>query len=130
MPLLCSARNLFDVKLLFRSPAAFRLRPKLRNSAHPSCISECSQVRTKELASSSQTSQDSRPDAQRLFTAGEFEAMQDAIGTGSLTQAEMLARLISRVASLEAAVTESQGVRRDLHNQLVSLRGNVGFLPS
>ena len=51
--------------------------------------------------------------------------MQDAMGTGSLDQAEMLGRLISRVASLEAAVAESQGVRRELHNQLVNLRGNV-----
>lgn len=55
--------------------------------------------------------------------------MQDAIGTGSLDQAEMLGRLISRVANLEAAVAEAQGVKRDLHNQLVNLRGNVcGFL--
>ena len=54
--------------------------------------------------------------------------MQDAIGTGSLDQAEMLGRLISRVASLEAAVAESQSVRRDLHNQLVNLRGNVRVL--
>lgn len=56
--------------------------------------------------------------------------MQEAIGTGSVDQAEMLGRLISRVASLEGAVAESQGVRRDLHNQLVNLRGNVSvFTP-
>ena len=57
--------------------------------------------------------------------AGEFEAMQEAIGTGSVDQAEMLGRLISRVASLEAAVAESHCARRELHNQLVNLRGNV-----
>lgn len=57
--------------------------------------------------------------------AGEFEAMQEAIGTGSVDQAEMLGRLISRVASLEAAVAESHRGRRELHNQLVNLRGNV-----
>ena len=51
--------------------------------------------------------------------------MQEAIGTGSVDQAEMLGRLISRVAALEAAVAESQAVRRELHNQLVNLRGNV-----
>lgn len=51
--------------------------------------------------------------------------MQEAIGTGSIDQAEMLGRLISRVASLESAVAESQCVRRSLHNQLVNLRGNV-----
>ena len=54
--------------------------------------------------------------------------MQDAIGTGSVDQAEMLGRLISRVASLEAAIAESQCVRRSLHNQLVNLRGNVSSL--
>lgn len=54
--------------------------------------------------------------------------MQDAIGTGSLDQAEMLGRLISRVATLEAAVADSHNVRRDLHNQLVNLRGNVSPL--
>lgn len=56
---------------------------------------------------------------------GEFEAMQEAIGTGSVDQAEMLGRLISRVASLEAAVAEAHCARRELHNQLVNLKGNV-----
>ena len=51
--------------------------------------------------------------------------MQEAIGTGSVDQAEMLGRLISHVASLEAAVAESHCARRELHNQLVNLRGNV-----
>ena len=57
--------------------------------------------------------------------AGEMEALQEAIGTGSLDQAEMLGRLISRVAALEAAAAESAAQRRALHNQLVELRGNV-----
>ena len=54
--------------------------------------------------------------------------MQEAMGTGSLDQGEMLGRLISRVASLEAAVAESHAARRLLHNQLVNLRGNVRAL--
>ena len=54
-----------------------------------------------------------------------MEALQDAIGTGSVDQAEMLGRLIRRVASLEAAVAESAQARRALHNQLVELHGNV-----
>ncbi len=57
--------------------------------------------------------------------AGEMEALQDAIGTGSVDQAEMLGRLIRRVANLEAAIAESTAQRRELHNQLVELRGNV-----
>jgi hypothetical protein len=54
-----------------------------------------------------------------------MEALQEAIGTGSLDQAEMLGRLISRVAGLEAAAAEGAAQRRALHNQLVELRGNV-----
>ena len=54
-----------------------------------------------------------------------MEALQDAIGTGSVDQAEMLGRLIRRVADLEAAVAQSTRQRRELHNQLVELRGNV-----
>ncbi|KAK9909075.1 hypothetical protein WJX75_006832 [Coccomyxa subellipsoidea] len=56
---------------------------------------------------------------------GEMEALQDAIGTGSVDQAEMLGRLIRRVANLEAAIAESSSQRRELHNQLVELRGNI-----
>jgi hypothetical protein len=54
-----------------------------------------------------------------------MEALQDAIGTGSVDQAEMLGRLIRRVADLEAAISQSARLRRELHNQLVELRGNV-----
>ena len=61
--------------------------------------------------------------------AGEMEALQDAIGTGSVDQAEMLGRLIRRVADLEAAVAANARERRELHNQLVELRGNVRLLP-
>lgn len=59
------------------------------------------------------------------MSPGEMEALQEAIGTGSLDQAEMLGRLISRVAALEAAAADSAAQRRVLHNQLVELRGNV-----
>ena len=59
------------------------------------------------------------------MAAGEMEALQDAIGTGSVDQAEMLGRLIRRVADLEAAIAQSARQRRELHNQLVELRGNV-----
>lgn len=60
-----------------------------------------------------------------VVCAGEMEALQDAIGTGTTDQAEMLARLIKRVANLEAAVADSANKRRELHNQLIELRGNV-----
>ena len=47
------------------------------------------------------------------------------MGTGD--QSEVLGRLVSRVATLEAAAGEAEAQRRSLHNQLVELRGNVGL---
>ena len=58
-----------------------------------------------------------------LLHAGELEALQGAMGTGD--QTEVLGRLVSRVATLEAAAGEAEAQRRALHNQLVELRGNV-----
>lgn len=58
-----------------------------------------------------------------LLCAGELEALQGAMGTGD--QTEVLGRLVSRVATLEAAAGEAEAQRRALHNQLVELRGNV-----
>ncbi len=43
-------------------------------------------------------------------------------------QAEMLNRLVTRVATLECAVGQGNNARRTLHNQLVELRGNVSCL--
>lgn len=45
------------------------------------------------------------------------------IGEGD--QSQMLSRLVSRVASLEMAAAAAEGRRRELHNQLIRLRGNV-----
>ncbi|KAK9792707.1 hypothetical protein WJX73_008450 [Symbiochloris irregularis] len=56
---------------------------------------------------------------------GELGAIQDAIGTGSTDQAEMLGRLISRVAHLDASLAQSRAAQRAMHNQLVELRGNI-----
>ena len=44
---------------------------------------------------------------------------------GSGDQTQVLGRLVSRVATLEAAAGEAEAQRRALHNQLVELRGNV-----
>ncbi len=49
------------------------------------------------------------------------------MGTGD--QTEVLGRLVSRVATLEAAAGEAEAQRRSLHNQLVELRGNVSLVP-
>lgn len=56
--------------------------------------------------------------------AGELEAMQGVMGSGE--EGQLLQRLVSKVATLEAAAGQSEAQRRSLHNQLVELRGNVG----
>lgn len=61
-----------------------------------------------------------------LSLAGELEALQGVMGTGD--QTEVLGRLVSRVATLEAAAGEAEAQRRTLHNQLVELRGNVSLV--
>ena len=42
-----------------------------------------------------------------------------------MDQADMLSRLLTRVATLDKALGSSQAAQRQLHNQLVELRGNV-----
>ena len=60
-----------------------------------------------------------------LVCAGELDALQEAIGTGSTDQAEMLGRLLARASRLDTALAEARTSQRLLHNQLVELRGNV-----
>ena len=58
--------------------------------------------------------------------AGELEALQECtIGLGAGDQKEMLTRMLSKIAALETAVAAAEARRRDLHNQLVELKGNV-----
>lgn len=60
-----------------------------------------------------------------LFT-GELDALQECtIGLGAGDQREMLSRMVSKIASLEAAVAAAECKRREIHNQLVELKGNV-----
>lgn len=37
----------------------------------------------------------------------------------------MLQRMVSKIATLEGAVAAAEAKRRELHNQLVELKGNV-----
>ncbi len=79
----------------------------------------CSQARTYQS--------DNAQTINLLGLAGELEALQGVMGTGD--QTEVLGRLVSRVATLEAAAGEAEAQRRSLHNQLVELRGNVSLVP-
>ena len=59
--------------------------------------------------------------------AGELEALQGVMGSGE--DGQVVSRLVSKVATLEAAAGQAEAQRRSLHNQLVELRGNVSTLP-
>ena len=58
--------------------------------------------------------------------AGELEALQGVMG--SREEGQVVSRLVSKVATLEAAAGQAEAQRRALHNQLVELRGNVSSL--
>lgn len=57
---------------------------------------------------------------------GELEALQECtMGLQGGDQKELLQRMISKIASLESAVAAAEARRRDAHNQLVELKGNI-----
>lgn len=53
----------------------------------------------------------------------EFEALQEVMGEGE--QRDIVGRLLSRISNLQAAAVTAEATRRQLHNQMVELRGNV-----
>jgi hypothetical protein len=59
-----------------------------------------------------------------LMLAGEFEALKEVLGDAG-GQRDVVAGLLSRISALQAAAASSEATRRKLHNELVSLRGNV-----
>jgi kinesin family member C1 len=57
---------------------------------------------------------------------GELEALQECtMGLEGGDQRELLQRMVSKIASLEAAVAAAEARRREAHNQLVELKGNI-----
>ncbi|KAL3132444.1 Nucleolar protein 58 [Trebouxia sp. C0010 RCD-2024] len=81
------------------------------------------QVETLQQAQAGLAADTAAKAAKLAHLEGELEALQGAMGTGD--QSEVLGRLVSRVATLEAAAGEAEAQRRALHNQLVELRGNI-----
>lgn len=55
----------------------------------------------------------------------EFEALQEVMGEGE--QRDIVGRLLGRISNLQAAAAAAERTRRDLHNQMVELRGNVSL---
>lgn len=57
---------------------------------------------------------------------GQLEALQECtMGLQVGDQRELLSRMVSKIATLEAAVVNAEGRRREAHNQLVELKGNI-----
>lgn len=57
---------------------------------------------------------------------GELEALQECtMGLEGGDQKELLSRMVTKIATLEAAVVAAEAKRREAHNQLVELKGNI-----
>lgn len=56
--------------------------------------------------------------------ADKFEALQEVLGDAG-GQRDVVSGLLTRISTLQAAVATAEATRRKLHNELVSIRGNV-----
>ncbi|KAG2444103.1 hypothetical protein HYH02_009045 [Chlamydomonas schloesseri] len=60
---------------------------------------------------------------------GEFEALKEVLGETSALNGgdskDIVATLLSKIATLQNAAVAAEAVRRKLHNELVDLRGNI-----
>lgn len=65
----------------------------------------------------------SKKSARLTHMEGEFEALQEVIGEGE--QRDTVSRLVNKIANLQRVAAEAETVRRQLHNQLVELKGNI-----
>ena len=54
---------------------------------------------------------------------GEFATLQELIGEGE--QRDIVSRLLERISALQCAAAAAEATRRQLHNQMVELRGNI-----
>jgi len=72
-------------------------------------------------------SRDAEETASKLeHLEGQLEALQECtMGLQVGDQRELLSRMVSKIATLEAAVVNAEGRRREAHNQLVELKGNI-----
>ena len=56
--------------------------------------------------------------------AGEFAALQEVLGDAG-GQRDVVQGLLSKISTLQAAAAAAEATRRKLHNELVSIKGNV-----
>lgn len=91
---------------------------------------EASAMAARAEASDAEAARVSREAAERASRLaqleGELEALQECtMGLEGGDQRELLSRMVSKIASLEAAVAAAEARRREAHNQLVELKGNI-----
>jgi hypothetical protein len=68
-------------------------------------------------------SQSAKQASRLAHLESEFEALQEVMGEGE--QRDIVGRLLGRISTLQAAAAAAEATRRQLHNQMVELRGNV-----
>ncbi|KAG2436806.1 hypothetical protein HXX76_006329 [Chlamydomonas incerta] len=80
-----------------------------------------------ELAGSRQAVEDK--ESRLAHLEGEFEALKEVLGETSALNGgdskDIVATLLSKIATLQNAAVAAEAVRRKLHNELVDLRGNI-----
>lgn len=72
-------------------------------------------------------SQSAKQASRLAHLESEFEALQEVMGEGE--QRDIVGRLLGRISTLQAAAAAAEATRRQLHNQMVELRGNVSGGP-
>ena len=78
----------------------------------------------KRLAEVEQEAEDKASKLAQL--EGELEALQECTyGMEGADQKELINRMVTKIASLEAACVAADNKRREAHNQLVELKGNI-----
>lgn len=68
-------------------------------------------------------SQSAKQASRLAHLESEFEALQEVMGEGE--QRDIVGRLLGRISTLQAAAAAAEATRRQLHNQMVELRGNI-----
>ncbi|PNW85905.1 hypothetical protein CHLRE_03g200600v5 [Chlamydomonas reinhardtii] len=80
-----------------------------------------------EVAGSRQAVEDK--ESRLAHLEGEFEALKEVLGETSALNGgdsrDIVATLLSKIATLQNAAVAAEAVRRKLHNELVDLRGNI-----
>ncbi len=113
------------IELIETKEALSKLKDEASNAL--SCVENANKkarVAEEKLASLEKEAQDKASKLAQL--EGELEALQECTyGMEGSDQKELISRMVTKIASLEAAVVAADAKRREAHNQLVELKGNI-----